>query len=391
MPSTQNDRLDAKALDDILAKMVNTIINSQNEIFEIGENSREQSESILRELKITRDLEQEKTTENRHIKERARSVRMRLAELNKDFENADHKKIQKEYELANQIQSELAEALEAEQQLSKKRSDLEQQLAGLQETVEHSEALIGQVSVILDYMNGDLRQIGGMVEEAGNKQVIGLKMIEAQEEERQRLSREIHDGPAQTLAHVLIGSELVERVQKEKGEQAAAEEFSRLREMIRQALSDVRRIIYDLRPMALDDLGLLPTVEKYLYRIEDRENLSISFMKKGEPHHLPPKMEAALFRLIQENVQNVCKHAKAQSIKVALDFRRDVVFLSVEDDGVGFDPKERRKESLGIVGMRERVELLEGEMSIESVPAGGTVVMIQIPVHTGGKSSDKIQ
>lgn len=390
MSSTQNDRLDAKALDDILARMVNTIISSQNQIFEIGESSREESEAILRELKLTRDLEDEKVKENRHIEEHARSVRKRLAEVNKHFESLDEEKIHEEYALADQVQSEMAGALEAEQQLSKKRSDLEQQLAGLQETVEHSETLIGQVSVILDYMNGDLRQIGGMVEDVGNKQVIGLKMIEAQEEERQRLSREIHDGPAQTLAHVLIGSELVERLQKEKGEKAATEEFSHLREMIRQALSDVRRIIYDLRPMALDDLGLLPTVEKYLYRIEDRENIAISFLKNGEPLHLRPKMEAALFRLIQETVQNVCKHAKAQSIKVELDFREDVVFLAVEDDGKGFDPKERRKESLGIVGMRERVELLEGEMSIESGARSGTVVMIQIPVHTGGKSSDKI-
>ncbi|HET7658639.1 MAG TPA: histidine kinase [Bacillales bacterium] len=384
MPSTQKEKLDAKTLDDVVAKMINTIINSQNQIFEIGESSREQSENILKELKIARNLELERESENEHIETRAKAARMRLAEINKHFDRFGEDEIHKVYDFANQVQSELAEVIEIRQQLAKKRSDLEQQLAGTQETVEHSDTLIGQVSVILNYMNGDLRQIGGMAEDDSDKQVIGLKIIEAQEEERQRLSREIHDGPAQMLAHVLIGSELVERIQKEQGQQAAMEEFNRLRGLIRQALSDVRRIIYDLRPMALDDLGLVPTVEKYLYRIEDREKISIRFVKVGDPFNLSTNMEVALFRLIQETVQNVCKHAQAKEIRVRMEFYNDVVLLVVGDDGKGFDPRERKNESLGIVGMRERIELLEGEMSIQSGPENGTVVTIQIPVQNRG-------
>jgi len=387
MPSTQKEKLDAKALDEVLAKMINTIINSQNQIFEIGESSREQSENILKDLKIARNLEVEREDENKHIESRATVARMRLAEINKHFDRFDEQDIHKAYDFANQVQSELAEVIEVRQQLAKKRSDLEQQLAGTQETVEHSDTLIGQVSVILNYMNGDLRQIGGMAEDDSDKQVIGLKIIEAQEEERQRLSREIHDGPAQMLAHVLIGSELVERTQKEKGQKAAMEEFSRLRGLIRQALSDVRRIIYDLRPMALDDLGLVPTVEKYLYRVEDREKIGIRFVKVGDPFHLSSNMEVALFRLVQETVTNVCKHAVANEIRVRMEFYEDFVHLVVGDDGKGFDPRKRKNESLGIVGMRERIELLEGEISIQSAPDNGTVVTIQIPVQNRGDVS----
>lgn len=390
MPIMQNDKLDAKALDEVLAKMINSIISSQNQIFDIGENSREQSEDILKELKMARNLEIEREIENKHIESRAEVARMRLAEINKHFDRFDEQEVHKGYDFANQVQSELAEVIEVRQQLAKRRSDLEQQLAGTQETVEHSDTLIGQVSVILNYMNGDLRQIGGMREDDKDDQVIGLKVIEAQEEERQRLSREIHDGPAQMLAHVLIGSELVERIQKEKGQKAAMEEFSRLRGLIRQALSDVRRIIYDLRPMALDDLGLVPTVEKYLYRVEDREKIGIRFVKVGDPFHLSANMEVALFRLVQETVTNVCKHAEAKEIRVRMEFYKDNVLLVVGDNGKGFDPKNRKNESLGIVGMRERIELLEGEMAILSSPEQGTIVTIQIPVQTGGMSYDKV-
>ncbi|HEX7065275.1 MAG TPA: sensor histidine kinase [Bacillales bacterium] len=384
MSSTQQNQLDVKMLDDILTNIMETVTNRKNDIFEIGEQSREECDALLKELE---DLNERAavTGETRdRLEEDAELARQRLAKADRDSESRDERENRKARERVKQLQAEIAAANEESRKLKEKRDDLERQLTGLRETVQRSETLAGQMSVVMGYLNGDLRQVGEMVEDARKKQAFGLRVIEAQEEERRRLSREIHDGPAQTLAHVLLGSELVEKMQKEKGPEAAAEEFDHLRKMIRQALYDVRRIIYDLRPMTLDDLGLIPTLEKYLYRVEDEEKVRLFFQKVGEPGRLPPKMEAALFRMVQEAVQNGCKHAKAEEIRVKMDFSGSAVLLLIRDDGKGFNPDEEKKGTFGMMGMRERVDLLEGEISIESAAGQGTAIMIQIPVHNQG-------
>ncbi|HEU5140649.1 MAG TPA: sensor histidine kinase [Bacillales bacterium] len=384
MSSTRLNQLDVKMLDDILTNIMETVTNSKNDIFEIGEQSREECEALLKELEDLNERAAETGETRGRLEEDAEVARRSLAKADSDSESRDEREIQVARERVKQVQAELAAKREESRRLKEKRDDLERKLTGLRETVQRSETLAGQMSVVLGYMNGDLRQVGEMVEDARKKQAFGLRVIEAQEEERRRLSREIHDGPAQTLAHVLLGSELVEKMQKEKGPEAAAEEFDHLRKMIRQALYDVRRIIYDLRPMTLDDLGLVPTLEKYLYRVEDEEKVGLSFQQVGEPGRLPPKMEAALFRMVQEAVQNGCKHANAEEIRVRMDFSGSAVLLLIRDDGKGFDPGEEKKGAFGMMGMRERVDLLEGEISIESAAGQGTAIMIQIPVHNQG-------
>lgn len=380
----QKGKWDMGSLDHIITQMVDTVTDSQHQIFDIGESSRNEYGAILKELENTKARVAQTIDQHDRLERQARFARARLAEVSKHFQSFSEEEIRKAYEQANQVQIDLSVAREAEKQLREKRDDLQRRLSGLQETVTKSESLTGQVSVVLNYLNGDLRQIGEMIEDAQQKQDFGLKIIEAQEEERQRLSREIHDGPAQTLAHVLLSSELVEQVHQKKGEKAALDELSHLREMIKNALQEVRRIIYDLRPMMLDDLGLVPTLEKYLLRIEDQEQVGTSFRHIGSSYRLSSKMETALFRLVQEAIQNACKHGEPGQIQVKMEDRDNTVMLVIKDDGKGFDPDEKKEEAFGIIGMKERVELLEGEITFDSKLGQGTVVMIQIPVHEQG-------
>src|SRR5699024_3689769 len=199
---------------------------------------------------------------------------------------------------------------ETEKQLRKRRDELERRLTSLQCTVERAETLVSQITIVSNYLDHDIREIGEVLEDAKVKQAFGLRIIEAQEEERQRLSREIHDGPAQLLANVLIRSDLAEKVHRQKGPEDSLKEIKSLKEMIRAALQEVRRIIYDLRPMALDDLGLIPTLEKYLQSIEEfNPQTVVRFVHIGPDQRLLPKYEVAIFRLIQESVQNALKHA----------------------------------------------------------------------------------
>lgn len=224
--------------------------------------------------------------------------------------------------------------------------------------------------------------MGEALQEAKRKQDFGLKIIEAQEQERKKLSREIHDGPAQMLANVMMRSDLIERVQRERGPDEALVEIRSLKVMVRNALYEVRRIIYDLRPMALDDLGLVPTLRKYLQTTEDyNTGVHLNFVNLGQVKRLPSDMEVALFRLVQEAVQNSLKHAEPKQVQVKLSISKEMVTVVVKDDGKGFDSSIQKEGSFGLVGMRERVELLEGEMTIDSQPGAGTLVFIQIPYH----------
>ncbi|WP_016696480.1 sensor histidine kinase, partial [Rhodococcus rhodochrous] len=156
---------------------------------------------------------------------------------------------------ANRIQVELSIYREREDNLKKRRNDLERQLRTLEETIERAEKLVTQMGVVLGYLTGDLSKVGEALEEAKQHQLMGLKVIQAQEEERKRVAREIHDGPAQSMANVVLRSEIVEKMLKNERILEAQMELHELKEMVRLSLADVRRIIFDLRPMALDDLG----------------------------------------------------------------------------------------------------------------------------------------
>src|SRR5699024_9608248 len=222
------------------------------------------------------------------------------------------------------MQTKLAVLRQDEKVLRKRRDELERRLVMLNQTIERAESLASKISVILTYLHDDFKQVNEIIAEAKEKQEFGLKIIEAQEDERKRISREIHDGPAQMLANILLRSEIVERSFKQGTMDKTLTEIKSVRRMIRSSLYEVRRIIYDLRPMALDDLGLLPTIKKYVATVASyHESIKIEFIPYGEEKRLPQEYEVALFRLIQESLQNAVKHAKATRIKVKLEIGKN--------------------------------------------------------------------
>ncbi|MEQ2527527.1 sensor histidine kinase [Bacillaceae bacterium CLA-AA-H227] len=375
-------KFDTKTLDMILDKMVETVGDSKDEIFRIGEQCRRDYDSLIDELRDVRRMVGQIIEEGDELEAKSRLARKRLSEVSMHFKDYTEVEVREAYEKAHQIQMDLTMNRQTEKQLRVRRDDIERRLVGLTETIEKAERLVSQITVVMNYLTSDLKQMTEVIEDAKMKQDFGLKIIEAQEEERKRLSREIHDGPAQMMANVMMRSDLIEKVYNEYGAKDALSEVKNLKKMVRNALYEVRRIIYDLRPMALDDLGLVPTLKKYLKTIEEyHSTTSITYKNIGEERRLPSKFEVALFRLVQESVQNALKHANASEIIVKLEMKPDKITILIKDDGQGFDPKERKAESFGIIGMRERVELLSGEITIDSKIGKGAVVLIQVPLE----------
>ncbi|WP_456273223.1 sensor histidine kinase [Bacillus sp. AK031] len=374
-------KVNTKMLDNILEQMIDTVGRSKDDVFEIGEQCRQDFESITEELKVIRESVFKVIKEGDDLENKSRFARKRLSEVSQHFQKFSEEQVREAYEKAHDLQMRLSLNRQTEARLRERRDDLERRVRNLQETIDRAEHLNSQISVVLNYLSSDLKQMGAALEDAKERHDFGLKIIEAQEEERKRLSREIHDGPAQMMANVLLRSDLIDRVYRENGPTAALGEIKSLKEMVRSALYEVRRIIYDLRPMALDDLGLVPTLTKYLSTIEDyHKNTKISFINIGQEKRLPSKYEVALFRLIQESIQNALKHADAKEIQVKLEITKDRITVIIKDDGTGFDIKEKKNGSFGIMGMKERVELLEGELSIDSKVGTGTVILVQVPL-----------
>ncbi len=372
--------MDPKSIDTILNKTIATVAESKEQIFEIGEQSRQEFEKLTMELKEIQERVLDVIQSGDALDTKTRYARSRLAEVSKHFEKYGEEEIKTAYETASHFQIELISLRQKETALRDRRDDIERRLLSLKETVERAERLVSQISVVLNYLDGDLRQVGDYIKSAKEKQEFGLQIIEAQEDERARVSREIHDGPAQMLANVLLRSELIEKIYMQQGVNQAHQELKDLRKMVREALAEVRRIIYDLRPMALDDLGLTPTLEKYVRTLAQSTGIHIDMKVLGNERRLPSKMEVAVYRLVQESVQNACKHANPTEIQVKVEFK-DTLSILVRDNGRGFDTSQEREHSFGIVGMKERIEILEGNMMIDSKEGKGTLILIQIPIN----------
>ena len=175
----------------------------------------------------------------------------------------------------------------------------------------------------------------------------------------------------------------MEKIYHENGGDEALKEIRNMKKMVRDALYEVRHIIYDLRPMALDDLGLIPTLKKYLKTTEEYfKHTQIRFVTIGEERRLPSKYEIGpVFALIlPESVQNVMKHAEATEVTVKLEIKKDLVSVVVRDNGKGFDKTVKKTASFSLVGMEERVDILDGELSIDTSIGKGTIVVIGVPL-----------
>lgn len=374
-------KINKKTLDGIIKEMTNVVVKSKDEIFHISEEAHNEYNTLKKELEETKIKVKRYINKSKKLELRVRNYRQRLSIVSKEFDKYSEEEIRDVYDKTLELQTELVVVNKDEKTFRLKRDELERRIVRLKNTIEHAENLGQKISVILKYIDEDFNAVNKAIKSAYEKQQFGLKIIEAQEEERKKLSREIHDGPAQMLANLLIRSEIIDRSFREGGIDEALDEIKNIRETIRKSLYEVRRIIYDLRPMALDDLGLFPTLKKYVSTISSYSNNKIELISLGDEERLAPEYEVAFFRMIQEAIQNAIKHAQASLIEVKFELTSTRANIIVKDNGIGFDPDDVGEKSFGIIGMKERVEMLEGTLSIKSSINQGTSIIIQTPIR----------
>ena len=204
------------------------------------------------------------------------------------------------------------------------------------------------------------------------------RVVAGQELERQRLARELHDETGQALTSILLGLKGIEEATET--EEARRSVLS-VRELVVATLQDVRRLAVELRPKALDDFGLVPALERLSETFSEQADVEVHVQAVLGDERLPGEIETALYRIVQEALTNVIKHADAKTVSVTLTRQADRVAVVIEDDGRGFDPGVQPGEGLGIVGMRERIALVGGRLSVESGAGRGTTIAVEVPLR----------
>jgi two-component system sensor histidine kinase DegS len=374
-------------LDEIIHKTVSSIEDGKKEIFEISEKSRREFSNYTQELHNIKTKLALTINEVDKLEIRSKMARNMIATISSHFDEFTEKDIKEAYELAQKVQVELSLKRKEEKALNERRNELERLLANTQDVIHKSEALETKVSVALEYLTSSIsEQIGDQI----LRKDVNYRIIEAQENEKKRISRDMHDGPAQYLANIIYKSEYLSKI-IEASPSKARKEIAEIQEDIRTTLKDIRRIIYDLMPMSLDDLGLIPTVKRLITDIEDNNDIEVVTLMDANEEIFDNMINLMIFRIVQESFTNILKHANAKHVKFTLIINQEMIALEIEDDGIGFDLQSvlNARKGFGLYNLRERVELLNGNFNIITGDRMGTKIIIQIPNNKiGGKHGE---
>ncbi|MCC6187880.1 MAG: sensor histidine kinase [Anaerolineales bacterium] len=263
-------------------------------------------------------------------------------------------------------------AAEAQQRLFTMRGQLEK-LQGEQANLERLASHLQRTQTALQALEPAKGESDGMP--------VIVRIVEAQEAERQRLSRQIHDGPAQALSNFILQTEIAMRLFDIDTERARAE-LQSLKSSATSTFQKVRDFIFDLRPMMLDDLGLVPTVRRYVDAFKEKTGLQTVVTVTGAEERMESAREVVIFRATQELLSNVRQHAQATQVRLTLDFDGQRVRVVVEDNGKGFDPQavlSGKAKTTGLPTLQERMDLLSGLLHIDSQPGQGARVVVEVP------------
>ncbi|TYP53778.1 sensor histidine kinase [Thermosediminibacter litoriperuensis] len=377
-------------LERIINKTKKIVEKSREELYRLGETARQEYERTRYELDSVKNQISDLIREVDELEGEYTKARLYLMEVSRDFNRHSEEQIKGAYEAAHAKQLELLSKREKEKLLRLTRDHLERNLKNLETTIRRSEELIANVSMVLKILGRDLESLSVEIGEMQQRQALGFSIIMAQEEERKRVAREIHDGPAQSLANIVMRAEYCLKLMDISPSKVKEELFG-LMDLVRSSLQDVRKIIFDLRPMSLDDLGLVPALKKYVEQYRNDCGIYVELTVLGREYPLDGCQAVAIFRVIHEAMTNIKKYAGASQAVIKVEFSKNRVNVVVRDNGIGFDVErvlsEKRGVAFGIVGMRERIQLLKGKFEIKSAPGHGTEIAFSVPVVNNEKLS----
>ncbi len=330
-------------------------------------------ESAHSDLTLTRSqlkeigmLVEQSQGEVEKLAQRSAAITAQLHQLQAHFDTVPREDIREKYEAAQ----------DAQQRLFTMRGQLEK----LQSDQNHMKRYVDLLTRTVQLLEGGVEPAEGS---SPAMSTIGIEqIIDAQEEERRRISRQIHDGPAQALSNFILQAEIAMRL-FDIDQKKAREELTTLKSSATSTFAHVRDFIFDLRPMMLDDLGLVPTVRRYVEAYKEKHGLNVTMVMTGTERRLESHREVLAFRALQELLANVREHAQATSVKLTLDLDATQIRASVEDNGKGFDKAAvltDQQTGRGLRTLTERLQQIGGSVEVESTPGNGARVTFTVPL-----------
>jgi two-component system sensor histidine kinase DegS len=349
--------------------MVTASDSDANPFEEFLEKCSEEYRKTQRELKEIDLLIQQTTDEVERLARRNTQATNQLKQVEASIDTVPRPDIQEAY----------TTVLDTQQRLFTMRGQLEK----LQSDQKNMTRYLDMLHGILEHVDRPESYGRKDLEEEDSAQASVVRIIEAQERERRRLSRQMHDGPAQSLTNLILQAEICERLLDADPEQARVE-LTNLKNSVAATFQKVKGFILNLRPMMLDDLGLIPTLRRYLESFSENSDVQTDLTVMGKERRLASHKEVTTFRIIQELLNNAKEYSQASSARILLDLEGDSLRVTFEDDGDGVeitdDLTSQDAERLGLGTMRERIEMLGGEIHFDSDPGRGMKVNFQLPI-----------
>jgi two-component system sensor histidine kinase DegS len=337
----------------------------------------QKAQNDLKELEL---MMRQSRGETSTLGRRDSQISNRIHQIEANAENFSREEIREAYKVFNESQMRLFMMRSQGEQLETKRSMLEQHIQLLQQMID-----LQRIAELTSGLGAPAptESAAVPVAPAPTAQQTIIRIIDAQERERQMLSRQLHDGPASSLSNLVLQAEVVERLFEMDQAQARAE-IGVLKTQIQTTFQRIRDYIFNLRPMMLDDLGLLPTLRRFVQEYETKTKIPSQLTIMGKDRRLPSHIEVIVFRAVQELLTNIQRHANASHVQINLDLGDEAVSVVVEDDGSGFEVEKvldnaRAKKTLGISNMLERIEMLGGQLHFDSTVGRGTRAQLHLP------------
>lgn len=277
------------------------------------------------------------------------------------------------------------ESYEKIDKLKKERAEIKQEKEELEEKILNINNHLEELDSVLQYTNKNEKVMLSVDEISKAEEIFRKKILETQEMERKRIARELHDSIVQSLTSIIHKVELCTKLMDMDTVRCKLE-LQTMSKTVKKIIEDMRQVIYNLRPMSLDDIGLEVTLEREAAKWKNTGKVLVDYQIEGEKKKIPPLVSLTILRIVQEACNNILKHAQADHIDIILTYKENSIKVQIVDDGCGFDVESMNQlhredgSGFGLSMMRERVYLLSGNLSIESVIGKGTTISVEIPI-----------
>ena len=398
------------SLKKILSSTIETIEDNKTQVFSIYETARDEVEASKKQLEDLKFQVRQTVDRVDALEKQEQQAKQKLARVSADFKNSSEERIRQCYDEVRDVQVALAVERDKEKRLREQRDKLEIRLRHLSVMLQQAEHLTLAIGSVLNYLSTQVTGVVWQIEKVQKDKLVGARIIKAVEDERYRMSRELHDGPAQDLANLIFQTSICEKIVDFKPEEAK-QNLQEMRQQVRDCLSSVRQVIFDMRPMALDDLGLEAALHQLVAKMATRGVVAAEYQLDGDPVRLSKYVEVAAFRIVQEALNNVAHHSGQKNASVRVLYTKTALSILVEDQGDGFDMDEfelaqaaaeaqadetdetamdeaagedeagtpRETLHFGLTSMKERAKMIGAEFQVTSAPGKGTRVHLRIP------------